>query len=686
MPRQLVLITIFFLSGITVTLSGQVKNARKEMSLFNYSKAIFLLQKAVKSENPQTKRQATLLMAECYRKQNDIANARVWYGKSLESKDTEPISIYYFAQALRSAGEYGEARNMFLKYNALIPKDPRGKVFADQCDSAIAWKGRNPLFEIKNVSAVNTPQSEFGVVFYHKGILFASDRILSRQEEKTYGWTGNNYLRLFYAEPTSTGDLNSSFSIPELFPGLKGQSVHNGPVSFNRDFTEIFINRTLNNDKGRKDNDRIRTHLLKIFTATTLDGKWSEYEPFFLNSNEYSVGHPALSPDGNTLYFVSDMANGYGGTDIYFCRREAGKWSDPVNLGKEINTFGNEMFPYIGSSGELYFASDGLAGFGGFDLFVSSRIEGKWKEPENLGQPVNSSYDDFSLSTTGTGKTGYFSSNRPGGSGSDDIYSFRKLPQTPPTPLMAISFVSGCVKDKSTGEPVEDATVFVLDEQKDEVIILKTDIKGCFSLPVDRNARYRVKATKTSYFPDCLSFRTDPLNMQNDLSIPRDLLIDKLEINKSFSLENIFYDFDKWNIRQDAEPSLNNLVRIMVENPVTIELGSHTDCRGSAEYNEILSQKRAEAAVAYIIHQGIDPGRITAKGYGKSRLINRCNCTAGTECTEAEHQVNRRTEFRITGLSFQKIDPSYAPDRYRGGDILKIGELPDQFFGNCKPE
>ena len=252
------------------------------MSLYNYSKAIVFLEKDVKSEKQEVKREATLLMAECYRKQNDIANAKLWYGKSIDSGDANPLSIYYYAQALRSSGDYGEAKIMFLRYDSAVPRDPRGKLYAGYCDSVMAWMGKIPRFEIKNVSTVNTPQSEFGAVFYRNGILFASDRVLSNQEEKTYGWTGNNYLRLFYAEMVSPGDLTGKFNRPEPFPGLNGQSWHNGPASFNRGNTEIFINRTLlDRDKGKKDDNRIRTHLLKIFTAAALDGKWSKPEPFF---------------------------------------------------------------------------------------------------------------------------------------------------------------------------------------------------------------------------------------------------------------------------------------------------------------------------------------------------------------------------------------------------------------------
>jgi len=679
---QRIMITLFISIFIVSSAAAQIKTAKNEMSLYNYSNAVTLLQNALKAKDLDTKREATLLLAECYRKQNDIPNAKIWYGKAVELGDTNPNSLYYYAQSLRSSGDYGEAKKMFLKYDSAVPKDPRGETYANYCDSALVWMRRIPHYEIQNVPHVNTPQSEFGAVFYNKGIIFASDRLLTKQEVKTYGWTGNSYLRLFFTELSPAGQ-NLKPGEPQPFQGLDGQSWHNGPASFTGDNSEIYFNRTLlKTDQGKKDDNLIKTHLLKIFTSSLVDGKWSQPDPFFLNSNAFSVGHPAISPDGKTLCFVSDMDGGYGGTDIYMCKREDGKWSELVNPGATINTFGNEMFPYIAENGDLYFASDGLAGFGGLDLFVTRKTLGKWTNPENLGQQINSSYDDFSLATADTCKSGFFSSNRPGGFGSDDIYLLTPIPPIPPP---SPHFISGCVKDKTTLEPIPGATLFLLDISLRKVFVMKADQKGCFRTPIDKGKPYSIKATQTAYLPDCLSFMIDTMNRRNDLLV-RDLLLDKLEMNKIFTLENIFYDFDRWNIRPDAKLSLNNLVRIMKENPVTIELGSHTDCRGSDEYNKVLSQKRAESAVLYIVTQGIDPTRITARGYGKSQLINRCNCSKGVECNETEHQANRRTEFRIVGLSDQKTNQPDETDHFKVGEIISIKSFDDGFFGECKFE
>ena len=683
--------TIFLLllaTGFSFQTFGQIAKAKKDTTLFNYSKAIIDLKKTLEQNDPKTKEEATLLLAECYRKQNDMLNAKSWYGRVIKSGKAAPVNYYYYGQALRASGEYLKAKAMFLHYDSIAPNDPRGKIYALFCDSAIAWQSKPLAFVVKNAATLNTKESDFGPAFYDNGIIFTSDRILSKSDAKTYGWTGNSFLHLYNSEPVVTDDYYNDFSSPKPALGLFNQEYHDGPATLNKVYTEIFINRTfVHKDKGKKEQMNIRTHLLKIFYAKRKDGKWGKLKPFFFNSNEYSVGHPALSLDGETLYFVSDIKGGYGGTDIYMCTRDGEKWNSPVNLGPVINTFGNEMFPIIEENGDLCFSSDGLPGFGGLDLYVSRKVNGQWTTPENLGIPVNSSFDDFSFAEfSNTGK-GLFSSNRPEGKGSDDLYSFKRIPveKLKPQPVtLPPLMISGCVKDKTTGTPMPGATVFLLDDSTGKVLILKANSNGCFKTAAKRGTSYAVKAMERGYIADCLLFSIDPKEPKTDLSIPRDLLLDKLALNRKFKLENIYYDFDKWFIRKDAEPSLNNLVRIMNENPITVELGSHTDCRGTGEYNVRLSQRRAESAVTYIISKGIDPRRITAYGYGETQLVNKCS--DGVPCSEAEHQDNRRTEFKVTSTFYEKAGDTFDPGKYKDGDVIDSRFLPVGFFSICYPE
>jgi len=666
---------------------GQIKKAQKQMDLFNYAKAVTLLQKELDHGDSQTKRDATNLIAECYRKMNDVQSAKAWYGRVVESGGTNAINYYYYAQAMLSCGEYEKAKKVFLKYDSLAPQDPKGKIYAGYCDSVPIWNGIPANYEVKDAQALNSKQSDFGPVFYEDGVVFATDRIPPKKEAKTYGWTGNSYIRLFYSKPAYPDDYYSEFSTPELAKGLFNKDYHDGPASFNETNDKVFINRTyIYKDKAKKDPDRKKTHLLKLFSSEKKGNGWKSLKPFFLNNNQYSVGHPALTPDGNTLYFVSDMNGGSGGTDIYESNFEDGKWSPPVNLGSTINTFGNEMFPFAADNGDLYFASDGLPGFGGLDLFVTRKVDGKWIQPQNLGLNINTSYDDFALAMYKETNSGLLSSNRTGGAGSDDIYSFRRTTPQQPKKVAEppIAYVSGCVKDKTTLEPLPGSTVFILNEETNEVLVLKTNSTGCFRTKAIKGKPFIVKASKTSYIDDCLSYNFPVENKDTSLTLSRDLLLDKLEVNKTFKLDNIYYDFDKSFIRPDAEPPLNKLVSLMKEQPISVELGSHTDCRGSFPYNDRLSQRRAEAAVMYIIMQGISSSRIVAKGYGKHRLTNRCDCSKGVPCTEEEHQLNRRTEFKVTAINEDKNNGGFNPDRFKDGERLDARLLPFDFFNNCK--
>ncbi|MFH1937866.1 MAG: OmpA family protein, partial [Bacteroidota bacterium] len=433
------------------------------------------------------------------------------------------------------------------------------------------------------------------------------------------------------------------------------------------------------------DQDRIRTYLLKIYSSEQKESKWANPVAFFLNNDTFSVGHPALSKDGNVLIFVSDMEGGYGGTDLYMCRRENSTWSQPVNMGPVINTFGNEMFPFQAENGDLYFASDGHPGFGGLDILITRQLaDSTWLQPCNLFQPINSSYDDFSLCIAGNNKHGLFSSNRPGGLGSDDLYVFRRPEEMVPgsMKLEVMTCLSGYVKDKTTLKPIHNATVFFLDQETNQSLVLKTDSNGYYRTQVTPGKSHAVKAMQTGYIADCFLFATDTISQMANLTAPRDLLLDRLSHDRTFVLENIYYDLDKWYIRPDAQPSLDKLVLLMKENPVNIELGSHTDSRATETYNNELSQKRAESVVRYMVLQGINPLRITARGYGETQPVNECR--DGVFCTEEQHQLNRRTEFKVISWFDDVMEETLDLSCYHSGQTVEARLLPDRFFDICK--
>ncbi|MEI6899012.1 MAG: OmpA family protein [Bacteroidota bacterium] len=679
MSRLSIILTIALLILISLSSTAQIREAEKEMALYNYSGAIRLLEKIDLHSHLANALKISTLLAECYRKQNDIPHSIEWFKKAIGYGSVNPEHYYFYAMALKSSGEYQTAKRYFFKADSLSGNQHSFLKFVAFCDSAISWHSYPEKYTVRNMKEVNTPQAEFGPFWSGDTLFFCSDRIL-KSESPRYGWTGNEFLRIFTATPANHDSVSERFKPARISPMFIQSDGHTGPLIFNNTGTDAFLTRSLiKDDKGKREKNRLRTHLLKIFTIHKRDGRWSSPEPFFLNNENFSVGHPALSTGGDTLIFASDMPNGHGGTDLYMCRRTGSGWSDPVNLGDGINTEANEMFPSFSPKGDLLFSSEGLPGFGGLDLFICKREKGAWLHPENLGTPLNSSYDDFSMVYLPAGTSGFFSSNRPSGVGNDDLWFFSAKILSPPT-----IFLAGCVKEKGTLVPLPLSWVFILDNLSAEVKVIQTDSSGCFRTMVERGRSYVIKAMQKKHKDDCLTFFTSLSEKRNEIRIPRDLLLEKLETGKTYSIRNIYYDFDLWNIRPDAQPPLDEVVALMKSNTMKIELASHTDCRGAESYNFRLSQKRAESAVRYMIEKGIDSARIVARGYGKSRLLNRCNCENNQHCTESEHQANRRTEFTILGYTDAPDENSINFSRFKSGTTLKTDQFEPGFFRICK--
>lgn len=680
-------IILFLASVVGFHVYGQNKKGDKLFKYYDYAEAIPFYQNAAEDDNFEARKHATLKLADCYRFVNNAPKAKIWYEKAVQFKDADPINYFYLGQALRTLGEYRSAAEAFTKFNELVPDSEEGKRYYQYCIDIQKWIDLPQTAEIKNVSEINSRYADFSPVFYRDGIVFTTDRQVDTYSKKDiYGWTNTSYLNLFYTIPEYYKVYWNGVPEPQKMSNDFNQSYHDGPACFSSDYRWIYLTRTEQKNAKKMDGD-IKTHLLEIYMAEITGDKKPKFEAFEYNSPNYSVGHPALSPDGKKLIFSSDMPGGYGGSDLYMSKKENGGWSKPVNLGDKVNSVGDEVFPYWAVDSLLYFASDGHLGFGGLDIFKSALKEREWTEPENLMQPLNSSYDDFGIVLKENLQEGLFSSNRPEGKGSDDIYAFRllkenALPQNKTTQSQNKIGVNGYVKDMSSQSPLEDAYVFFFNPTTDDVTILKTDENGYYETEALYDQPYVVKAMKDTYIEDCQSFRTTNDTAIKNMRVPQDLLLMKLEVDQAFKVENIYYDLDKWNIRPDAEPSLDNLVQIMKKYPITAELSSHTDSRASKAYNNELSQKRAEAAVRYIILHGVDPSRLTAKGYGESKLVNRC--ADGVDCTEAEHQENRRTEFKITSVNdkFSKVS-EFDFSLFKEGDIIKANMLNVSFFDEC---
>ncbi len=553
---------------------------------------------------------------------------------------TDPAYTFRYAQALKSAGDYeGAEQAMALFYSSTGRDDlSNGSLETDYMEEIQANSGR---YTLQNFP-YNTSYLEFAPSFYgDEGLLFSSDRDTGNLARYRHSWNSRDFMDLYKVSRDSTGDL----------PVEKLREVntrwHESTSVLSADGQTLYFTRN-NNKNGHVVTDEAGFVRLKIYRAQKIDSVWSEIEELPFNSDAYSVAHPALSPDGKTLFFASDMPGTYGFSDIFSISVNGdGSFGTPENLGPEVNTDARETFPFIDSEGFLYFASDGLPGIGGLDLFAVP-LERLGENPKvlNLGTPVNSSMDDFTYIIDGESRKGYFSSNREGGQGGDDIYAFIENERLN---FECVHEITGTVRDKVTQEILPGATVRVIDESNTEITSVLTDLEGKYSLTLNCNEGNFIRASRQGYVPS-------EVFLAPSEGTPKvvDLYLDPESLSAGFGsdlakllqLSTIYFDFDKYDIRPDAEVELQKVIAALEKYPsLKIKANSHTDSRGPDAYNLWLSQKRAEATVAYMISKGISADRLLAEGFGETQLLN--DCDDGVRCPAEDHQKNRRSEFII---------------------------------------
>jgi outer membrane protein OmpA-like peptidoglycan-associated protein len=806
-----------------------LKTAEHHFDNLSFAKAIDAYEQALKKKGISEIEKFSALknLAESYLKVKDSQNAErvlreLVSGSSDFSGERSSVLLSY-AQTLASNSKYKESQNQYQKYLQIIDNDPRAKGFSKLYNDVSVLSKNAACYKVDYLS-INTTASDFSPTKYQNGLIFVSNRRNTTGVRRVFTWNNTPFLDLYhlddiaylsgteagvgggsasksskkagttgfvgsdeYTAPTANdsrtigsyggknisggfGYADKPLTESDRLSGSINSKYHEGPAAFFKDGSKvIFTRNNMNNGVAKKSSDGIVK--LKLYIADAKKDGWGNISELPFNSNEYSTGHPALSADEKLVFFASDMPGGYGGTDIYVTRYDGANWSAPINMGKEINTKGNEMFPYVDDKGNFYFASDGHPGLGELDIFFT-QLEGITQKGRiiNLGAPINSSKDDFGIVTDGLRQSGYFSSNRKRGGNDDDVYKFDR----------ECEIKEGCelliaVYDAETKMPLDNSNLSYTDEDGN-VIELVTNSEGIVALDnIVIENEYLFKVVREGYSNNNVSYSTDecdnePSRLEIPLERPKpdstetltsinpDSLsgngdgenvislnpdgtpsvnsqpkqigkictikgrvyaqvnkqnlegvlvtlrnscdgsivtavsdkngnfqftavegcdyaiegkkdgmasstkkVNKLNCNTASNqnsdimmfttgdvvrVENIYYDYGKCNIRPDARIELDKLVKVMRQYPkMTIELSSHTDSRSSSEFNKNLSEGRAKEASNYLFKRGVSRSRVQFKGYGETMLVNQC--ADGVQCSEADHQLNRRTEVKI---------------------------------------
>jgi len=627
-------VVIFLLFTITqIFAQSGVRKGDAQYEQKNY----FLAAKLYKQAFPDLKEKEDIMevaykIGECYRLVNKYNEANKWYKVSTDKRYKENDIYFKYGMTLMMAADYKLAEKMFKNHLKKNPKDELTKLKIKSCEFVDTVSKKDTPYDFRNLQEINTQYNDFAAVSVKEKVIFTSANF--NKDSVVYNYTGTGFEDLYETYVNSETQL---FESPVALSGGINSKFNNGTLAFD-------IKRNLgyfmqcNGMSGTAKNCNIFVSTWDEQTNT-----WTRGVPFPHKSTKYSSGHPALSPDGNTMYFVSNNPEGFGGTDIWKTTRseEQDDWSTPENLGPIINTPYNEMFPYIFDDAGFYFSSDGHMGYGGLDIYYVEKQDTTYKTPENLQDPFNSSADDFAISFLNA-KSGIFSSNRPGGVGEDDLYyfTFKRIDIA----------ATGFVKDQETGKPIENAIVVLTGKDGlADTVATDKDGKYMFNM-LEQDMGYYVISVKDNFLnPDKKWLSTDGINKNVILSSANgydlDFSLTKIEAGKEYEIKNIYYDLDKYNLRPRSIEELTNIVNVLNNNPdICIQINSHTDTRASDEYNIILSDNRAKSVVDFLISKGIDTKRLTWQGWGETKLA------VPNAQTEEEHQANRRTTFTIVNV------------------------------------
>ncbi len=619
MKNLYILFSFVLASSCLLAQNKDTKKADKLFEQYKYVAATEEYQKLVDKEKADG--YVYKQLADSYYHIFNTSEAIKWYGKAIENnQDAE--TYYRFAQMLKAEGKYEEASSQMSKFASISPDDHRAKTFIANPNYILRLLSKEKLFEIKTLE-INTDKSDFGAILVDNSLYFTSARNTARKE---YGWNKQPFLDVYRADYNAEGTITNASTVDEL-----NSQYHDGPVSFSADGNTIYFSsdsfRESSFEKDKKNNLKLGKN--NLYKATKEGNSWGAIISLPFNSKEYSTSNPSLSNDGKILYFSSDMPGSIGGVDIWkVAVNEDGTYGTPENLGNKINTEGTESFPFIADDNTtLYFASRGKPGLGGLDIFKADLAKGT--EATNLGMPVNTAKDDFAFSFNKAKNIGFISSNR---NGSDDIFEVN--------PICTVQLLT-IVTDAKTDARLNDATITILDEQKNILTTEKSNAEGELMFSVLCNKDYVIQASKDGYESGTF---TVIKNQQNQtINAPLNP-IEPIVTDSEIVLQPIYFEFDKHNITQEGASELDKLVQVMKNDDKLIVLAkSHTDYRGSDSYNLALSNRRAKATVQYVISKGISANRISGKGFGRTEPKIDCK----ELCTEEQYAQNRRSEFII---------------------------------------
>ncbi len=656
--KRLVLLIILLSVIALPDVVAQKRKSERAYASFNageYFDSIDLFKDAyskTSKSDKNTRSELVFMIAECYRLTNDPKNAETWYKLAVKSSYSKPEAQYYYAESLKKNGKYQQAIDEFKKYKQIAPSDSKADQEIRSCELSIEWMRNPEAYKVDDLKELNSRESDFSPAYARDdfGVIYFTSSRDDAAGNKTHGATGQSFTDIF----ESRVDKKSKWSTPVPVEKINSD-FEEGTPAFSADYREIYFTRC---EAGKREQKGC-----EIMYSKRTGDTWSDPKNLGILPDSVVAAHPALSPDGLTLYFVSDIEGGFGKKDIWKSTRakEGDAWSKPVNMGPDINTPGDELFPYCREDGTLYFSSDGQIGMGGLDIFSAKpQPDGSWVI-KNLKPPINSFADDFGITFENQEERGIFSTTRKG-KGDDDLYSF----ELPPLKFN----VTGLVKDEKSGAPIPGSLVQLIASDGSN-LQAETGNSGDFKFALKAAVDYIFLASKRGY----LNGKEKETTKGQEKS--RDFMVTILltAIDKPIELPNILYDFGKWDLRPESMVSLDKLIETLLDNPnVTIELMSHTDSRDTEEYNQELSQKRAQVVVQYLIEKGIAPERLSPKGYGESTpkvvdpdIVKQnpflragtplseqyINSLATDEEKEIAHQINRRTEFRVLRTDYE---------------------------------